>query len=71
MEMIKTNEPIEKLAAIGGCIASIVSALKILGYQNPHFSGLCNENGHVILATSPDGKTHFSIQVNTWETIKK
>lgn len=53
--------------ALAHCIASIVESLKSLGYMRPHYAEMVNECGELILASSPDGKTHFAIQVRTWK----
>jgi len=52
---------------LASCMAAIVTSLKALGYRDPHPAGLRNEAGEVILAISPDGGTHFAIQVRTWK----
>ena len=62
-------EPTEKEKSLMECIAAIVVSLKNLGYTHPQFSGYRNpDNGAlVILAGSPDEKTHYAIEVRTWE----
>jgi hypothetical protein len=62
MELTKTQE------AQMTCIAAIVLSLKNLGYQHPQYTGFKNpdNDGLIILATSPDGETDFAIEVRTW-----
>jgi len=59
-----------KEEALAECIAAIVVSLKQLGYQNAQYAQMQNECGQLILANSPDGTTHFAIQVRTWEPVK-
>lgn len=60
----------DDMESLAHCIAAIVESLKHLGYQHPQWAQMRNEHGELILATSPDGKTHFAIQVKTWEPRK-
>lgn len=55
------------------CLASIVFGLKINEYKDPHLTEFRNpqNGGVVILAQSPDGKTHFAIEVRTWDPHKE
>jgi hypothetical protein len=61
---------LEEDQALMACVVGIVESLKLLGYQRAHYTQMQNENGQLILAASPDGKTNFAIQVKTWKPVE-